>query len=183
MPRIAPIDPAEASGRTKELLDEVHGMFGATPNLFRTAAASPATLESMLRQFQILANGDIDKGLGEQIALAVAEVNGCSYCLSAHTAIGKLYGVDDAELESSRRAVSADPRKQAALEFAQAVTRERGAVSDAGFARVRAAGWSDPELAEILAHVALNTFTNYYAIATEIEIDWPVVRAGEARAA
>jgi uncharacterized peroxidase-related enzyme len=183
MPRIAAIDPAAATGRTKDLLDDVHRTFGATPNLFRTAAASLATLESMLRQFQILGGGAIDKGLGEQIALAVAQANGCSYCLSAHTAIGKLYGVSEEELDSSRAAVSADSRKQAALEFAQAVALKRGAVTDMEFARARAAGWSDSELAEILAHVGLNVFTNYYAIATQMEIDWPVVRVGEAKAA
>lgn len=183
MARIAPIDPAAANGRTKELLDDVERTFGATPNLFRTAAASPATLESMLRQFQILGAGSIDKDLGEQIALAVAEENGCSYCLSAHTAIGKLYGVPDAELDASRWARSSDPKKQAALEFAQKVTHHRGSVSASDFARARSAGWSDSELSEILAHVALNTFTNYYAIATQMEIDWPVVPAGEAKAA
>lgn len=184
MQRIAPVDPATAEGRTKDLLDDVERTFGKTPNLFRTAAVSPTALESMLSQFQILGAGSIDKGLGEQIALAVAQVNGCSYCLSAHTAIGKLYGVADEELDSSRRAVSGDPKKQAALEFAQAVARGHGAISDAEFDRARSAGWSDPELAEIIAHVALSVFTNYYAIATRMEIlDWPVVRADEAKAA
>ncbi len=183
MSRIAPIDPAAASGRTKELLEEVGQTFGSTPNLFRTAAASPTTLEAMLRLFQIVGGGSIDKGLGEQIAIAVAEVNGCSYCLSAHSAIGKLYGVADEELESSRGGVSADPRKEAALEFAQAVALNRGAVSDGDFAKARIAGWSDAELAEILAHVALSVFTNYYAVATRTEIDWPVVRVGVPRAA
>ena len=183
MSRIAPIDPVAASGRTKELLEDVERTFGSTPNLFRTAAASPTTLEAMLQFFQTVGGGSIDKGLGEQIAIAVAEVNGCSYCLSAHTAIGKLYGVDEDELESSRGAVSADTKKQAALELAQTVTLNRGAVSDQDFAKARLAGWSDPELAEILAHVALSVFTNYYAVATQIEIDWPVLRVGEARAA
>ena len=183
MSRITPVDPAAASGRTKELLEEVERTFGSTPNLFRTAAASPTTLEAMLQLFQTVGGGSIDKGLGEQIAIAVAEVNGCSYCLSAHTAIGKLYGVGDEELESARGAVSADPKQQAALEFAQTVTLSRGAVSDADFEKGRLAGWSDPELAEILTHVALNVFTNYYAVAAQIEIDWPVLRVGEARAA
>lgn len=183
MERIAPIDPAAATGRTKELLEDVERTFGSVPNLFRTAAASPATLESMLRQFQILGAGLIDKDFGEQLALAVAQVNGCPYCLSAHTAIGRLFGVPEAELEASRRALSNNPKKQAALEFAQEVTRNRGAVSEADFARLRTAGWSEAEIAEILAHVALNTFTNLYAIATQMEIDWPLVPVDEARAA
>lgn len=183
MPRITPVDPATAGDRTKELLEDVQRTFGATPNLFLTAAASPTTLEAMLRLFQTVGEGSIDRGLGEQIAIAVAEVNGCSYCLSAHTAIGKLYGVGEEELESARGAVSADTKKQAALEFAEAVALNRGAVSDADFAKARTAGWSDQELAEILTHVALNIFTNYYAVATEMEIDWPVLRVGEAKAA
>ena len=183
MSRIPAVDPMTASGRTKELLDEVEQTFGSTPNLFRTAAASPTALESMLRLFQHVGGGSIDKGLGEQIAIAVAEVNGCSYCLSAHTAIGKLYGVVEEELASSRGAVSSDTKKEAALRFAQAVAARRGAVSDEDFARVRNAGWSNADIAEILTHVGLSVFTNYFAVATRMEIDWPVLRVDQARAA
>jgi len=183
MQRIASVDPEAATGRTKDLLDEVERSFGSTPNLFRTAAASDTALEGMLRLFQIVGSGSIDKRLGEQIAIAVAEVNGCSYCLSAHTAIGRLFSVSEEELASARRGLSADPTKRAALEFARAGALERGAVSDEDFARVRAAGWTESEVAELLAHVALSTFTNYFAVATRAEIDWPVLRVGEARAA
>ena len=183
MQRIAAVDPQAATGRTKELLDEVESSFGSIPNLFRTAAASDTALEGMLRLFQVVGSGSIDKGLGEQIAIAVAETNGCSYCLSAHTAIGRLYKVPDGELAAAREGRSADAKAQAALEFAREVSVRRGAVSDDDFARVRAAGWSDGEIAELVAHVALSVFTNYFAVATRADIDWPELRAGVALAA
>ena len=183
MPRIEALDPAIATGRTNELLDDVKTTFGATPNLFLTAAASDAALESMLRSFQAIGAGSLEPGFVEQIALAVSEVNGCSYCLSAHTYIGGLHEVPENELAAACQGHASDPKKEVALRFAQGITRERGAISDAEFARLGLAGWTDREIAEILAAVALTTFTNWFAIATEIEVDFPVVRAGEALAA
>lgn len=175
MPRIAALDPATTSGRQKELLDEVEKMFGSTPNLFRTAASSPAALEAMLRFFQAAGGGSLEPGFVEQIALAVSQVNGCSYCLSAHTHLGKLHKVADEELESSRGGLSSDSKKAAGLAFAQSVARERGAVSDADLAAARAAGWTEGEIVEVVANVALTTYTNLLAITADMEIDLPVV--------
>ena len=179
MARLAPFDPAVADGRRKELLDAVQANFGATPNLFRTAAQSETALAAMLEMFQTINGGTLGPQHVEKIAIAVAEVNGCSYCLSAHTAIGKMHGVPAEELESSRGGVSSDAKTEAALRFAQAVAQERGGVAEDEYAQVREAGWTDGEIAEILANVALNTFTNYFAVASKVEIDFPLVRVGE----
>ena len=119
MSRLAPFDPAVADGRRKELLDAVQASFGATPNLFRTAAQSETALAAMLEMFQTINGGTLGPQLVEKIAIAVAEVNGCSYCLSAHTAIGKMHGVPAEELESSRGGVSSDAKTEAALRFAR----------------------------------------------------------------
>ncbi len=183
MTRLPALDPAAASGRRKELLDDVEATFGATPNLFRTAANSEAALAAMLDMFKAVGSGTLGPQLVEKIAIAVSEVNGCSYCLSAHTAIGRLHGISDEELVSSRGGLSSDAKTEAALRFAEAVTDRRGAVDDEEYERVRAAGWSDAEIAEILANVALNTFTNYFAVASQVEIDFPPVHVGEPAAA
>jgi alkylhydroperoxidase family enzyme len=87
------------------------------------------------------------------------------------------------KLAAARVGRSADPKAQAALQFAREVALRRGQVPDEDFDRVRAAGWTDAEIAELLAHVALSTFTNYFAVATGAEIDSPVVRVGESLAA
>jgi AhpD family alkylhydroperoxidase len=118
--------------------------------------------------------------LREQIALAVGEANGCQYCVSAHTAIGKRLGVAEAELEASREGAAGDPKVEAALGFARALVERRGDVTDADVARVREAGWNDAEVAEIVAHVALNVFTNYFNITAGTEIDFPKIPLGTA---
>ncbi|HRE19990.1 MAG TPA: carboxymuconolactone decarboxylase family protein, partial [Rhabdaerophilum sp.] len=115
------------------------------------------------------------------IALAVAEINGCSYCLSAHTYLGKnLAKLDDAELAANRRGVSNDPQADAAVRFAVKVMNNRGHVSDADLSAVRMAGYSDAQIVEIVLHVALNTLTNYVNEVAKTDIDFPVVEARSA---
>src|SRR5207237_5180313 len=110
------------------------------------------------------------------MALGVAETNGCGYCLSAHTYIAKhVAHLSDQEIEESRRLSSADPKVDAALSFTQAVLDTRGGVSDADVEQVRAAGYSDGEIAEIIAHVALNVLTNYFNKVADTEVDFPRV--------
>ena len=117
--------------------------------------------------------------LHEQIALAVAETNACDYCLSAHTALGRAPDFRADELAASREARAADPKAAAALQFARAVVDRRGDVRDQDLASVRAAGYTDGEIAEIIAHVALNVFTNYFNRAAHTDIDFPLVTAGQ----
>jgi uncharacterized peroxidase-related enzyme len=146
------------------------------PNLFRAVANSPAALEGYLGLNGALAKGALDAKTRERIALAVAEINGCDYCLSAHTYIGKnLAKLDDAEIEANRRGSSHDPRAAAAVRFAAKIVRERGHVSDADLTEIRGAGFDDAQLIEIVAHVALNILTNYVNEVAGTQIDFPVV--------
>jgi uncharacterized peroxidase-related enzyme len=181
MPRLNAVDTDTATGRTKQLLDPVQRALGFVPNLMRTMAVSPAVLEGYLGLSGALAGGALAPRVREQIALAVGEANGCQYCVSAHTAIGTRLGVPPAELEASRDAASSDPKVEAALVFARTLVEQRGDISDADVSRVREAGWSDPEVAEIVAHVALNVFTNYFNLTAGTEIDFPRVPLGAAR--
>jgi AhpD family alkylhydroperoxidase len=126
-----------------------------------------------------LRRGRLPVGLQEQIALAVAETNSCDYCLSAHTALGRGAGLSNDELAASREARATDRKAAAALQFARVVVDRRGDVRDLDLAAVRAAGYSDGEIAEIIAHVALNVFTNYFNRAAQTDIDFPLVTAGQ----
>jgi AhpD family alkylhydroperoxidase len=119
----------------------------------------------------------------ERLALAVGEANGCNYCLSAHSLLGKGAGLSDAEIAAARDGSSADLRIGEGLRFARAVVDERGAVADADLARVRAAGYSDGEIGEIVANVALNIFTNYFNQVAATAIDFPIVKAKVGQAA
>lgn len=179
LPIPASIDTAPSAAQP--LLEAVKKQLGSVPNLFRLVANSPAALEGYLGLNAALAKGALDSRTRERIALAVAEINGCSYCLSAHTYLGKnLAKLDDAELAANRRGMSNDPQADAAVRFAVKVTNNRGHVTDADLSAVRMAGYSDAQIIEIVLHVSLNTLTNYVNEVAKTEIDFPVVQARSA---
>ena len=175
----ASIDAAPAASRP--LLEGVRKMLGSVPNLFRITANSPAALEGYLHLNGALAKGSLTPQTRERIALAVAQINGCDYCLSAHAYLGKnLAKLDEAEIAANRAGGSSDPTADAAVRFAAKLVRERGQLSDTDVSAVRTAGYSDAEIVEIIAHVALNTLTNYLNEAFDTPIDFPVVSANAA---
>lgn len=175
MPRLNAVDPKDATGKAKELLDGVKAKIGMVPNLIRTFANSPAALEGYLNFSSALGGGSINARLREQIALTVADANSCEYCLSAHTAIGKMVGLNENELVASRRATATDARTDAALKFAHQIVVKRGEVLDSDVHAVRAAGYNDGEIVEIVANVALNVFTNYFNHVAQTVVDFPKV--------
>jgi uncharacterized peroxidase-related enzyme len=177
MSRIAiPASIEEAPEASQGMLHAVKKQLGVAPNLFRMVATSPAALEGYLGLSSALGKGTIPAALGERIALAVAEVNGCSYCLSAHTYLGKnLAKLDDAEMTANRSGSSNDPKSAAAVHFAATVAKSRGHVTDGDLSAVREAGYTDKQIVEIVQHVALNTWTNYINEVAKTDIDFPVV--------
>lgn len=175
MARVAVIDPATATGEVRQLLETVQASLGMVPNFIRVLANSPAALRAFLGLHGIAGAGSLEPQTRERIALAVAEQNGCAYCVSAHTAIGRKVGLNSQEMLANRLGRSADTRAEAALTFARALVEHTGEVDAAALDAVRAAGHSDVEIVEIIAHVAMNIFTNLLGKATQIEIDFPRV--------
>jgi uncharacterized peroxidase-related enzyme len=182
MTRVAiPASIAEAPEASRPLLEAVARQLGSAPNMFRAVALSPQALEGHLGLFGALGKGTLPAATRERIALAVAELNGCGYCLSAHSYLGRtLARLDEAEIAANRRGASNDPKADAAVRFAAEVVRARGHVTDAQFDAVRQAGYTDAQVIEIVAHVALNTWTNYFNEVFRTEIDLPVVVPGKA---
>ena len=178
MSRIKPVLQTTHDG-VRRSFDVIEKQLGVVPNMMRTMAQSPRALEGYLALSGALSRGVLPTMLQEQIALAVAEANACNYCLSAHTALGRRAGLSDGELAASRDGRAADAKATAALQFALAVVKHRGGVSDEELAHVRAAGFSDGEIAEIIAHVAVNVLTNYFNRAADTEIDFPKVAAAQ----
>ncbi len=174
--RITPIDPAHADGKVRTMLDAVQKKLGITPNMMKTMAHAPAVLEGYLGFNGALASGKLRPSVREQIALEVAQANGCDYCLSAHTLLGKLAGLSPDAIASARRGEASDPGAAAALRFSRRVLEARGAVSDADIEEARRSGLGDAEIAEVVAHVALNVLTNFFNNVARTEIDFPVVR-------
>ena len=180
MARVNLVDPASANAAVKAALDQIQGAFGAVPNMFKAVANSPAALRSMWGAFGALGGGTIDPKLGEQIAVAVADRNGCGYCLAAHTMLGRKAGASAVEMEQAQTGRSADPKTAAALAFAIKVTENRAAVTATDMQALRAAGFDDEAIVEILAHVALNLFTNYVNVALDVPMDFPSVKFSRA---
>ena len=177
MSRIPPVDRNTTNDSVRRNFEAVQKQLGTVPNMMRTMAQSPAVLEAYLGFGASLRRGRLPVLLQEQIALTIAESNSCDYCLSAHTALGRGAGLSDEQLAASREARAADPKTADALHFARAIVERRGDVRDQDLASVRAAGYNDGEIAEIIAHVALNVFTNYFNRAARTEIDFPLVAA------
>lgn len=175
MSRIAQINPESATGRAKELLDAVKGKLGLVPNMTRAMANSPAVLDGYLSLSGALAKGRLSAKQREQISLTVGQINGCDYCLAAHSTIGKMVGLTAEQIVDSRRGTAVDPKAEALVKFARRVVDERGRVSDLDLANARAAGLDDAALAEVVANVALNLFTNYFNHVAETDIDFPRV--------
>jgi uncharacterized peroxidase-related enzyme len=179
IPTPATIDAAPAAARP--LLEAVKQQLGVVPNLFRLVANSPAALEGYLGLSGALSKGALPAPTRERIALAVAEINGCNYCLSAHTYLGRnLAKLDDGEMTANRNGASNDSKADAAVRFAAKVARERGHVSESDFRAVKSAGYDDAQVIEIVLHVALNTWTNYINVVAQTDIDFPVVTARKA---
>jgi uncharacterized peroxidase-related enzyme len=176
MNRVQLVTAAIATGDSKAILEQIHGAFGTVPAMFQAVANSSAALKSMWGGFGALAGGKLSAQLKEQLAVAIADRNDCEYCLAAHTALGRKAGVSAQEIIDAQAGRSADPQTAAALSFALKIVERRAQLNDEDFAALRRAGFDDETIVEILAHVALNLFTNYLNVALRVPVDFPAVK-------
>lgn len=179
MNRIHQTEPTAATGKTQELFTAVQGNLGFVPNLMRVLGNSPAAIEGYLGFSATLAGGLLPAKLREQIALTVAEINGCGYCLSAHTLLGGKAGLSQDEILAARRSSATDGKSDAALKFARNVTLQRGDIADVDLQAVRRAGLNDAEIVEVVQNVVLNILTNYTNNVARTVIDFPEVKPGD----
>ncbi|HEX6297318.1 MAG TPA: peroxidase-related enzyme [Burkholderiales bacterium] len=175
MSRIDVVDPQTATGEVKKLLEGVQQQLGIVPNFIRALANSPTALSAFLGLYGPLGGAAVDKATQERIALVVSQENGSQYCVSAHTAIGRGTGLSNEEMLLNRHGDSSNAKAAAAVAFAKALNEHRGEVTTGEFQAVRAAGFSDGEIVEIITLVALNVFTNLLGKSTLINIDFPEV--------
>lgn len=173
MTRIPPVTREHASERSQQLLNVVQKKLGTTPNMMTTMAHSPATLDAYLKFSDALGHGDLPAKTRESIALTVSQANSCQYCLSAHTAIGKMVGLTADDIRLARSAHAEEPKTDAILKLSSRIVETRGLLDDADIATAREAGVTDSELTEIVGNVALNLLTNYFNHVSEAEVDFP----------
>ncbi len=173
MSRIHQISPENATGPAADLFVAIKGKLGMVPNMMRAVANSPAALGAYLQFSGSLAGGSLSNQQRELIALAVGQANQCDYCLAAHSALGKMAGLSPDQIRDARRGSAVDSNSDALLRFAGKLVQERGHVSDADLQELRDHGFTDGDITEVVANVALNIFTNYFNHVADTDIDFP----------
>lgn len=171
MPRLQVVQPPTATGRAKEIFDGP--LKGKHLNIFKGMANSPAALQAYLSFSGALAEGTLTAAEREVIALATGQSNDCAYCVSAHTALGKMAGLSEAQTVEARRGRMNDAKLSALATFVRTLNEKRGHISDAELQAVRAAGYDDGQIAEAIAGYALNIYTNYFNHVNGTDVDFP----------
>lgn len=175
MTRVEIADKTTQDPEQIEARSVLKNAWGTVPNLGEVLALSLPLTRAVLDFDHHLGKGAFTGAVAEQLAIAVANENRCAYCLAAHSAGARAYGVSTEDVAAARTGRASDPKVQAALTFAQTVVRERGHVSDDDLAAVRGAGWSDGEVVELVGHAITTTLTNYLHHVSDVPVDFPAV--------
>ncbi|MFY0576303.1 carboxymuconolactone decarboxylase family protein [Cystobacter fuscus] len=163
-----------APAATQPLLSALQRKLGRVPNLYATIGHSPGALRSMLAWEEALSQGStLSRREREQLNLHVSELNGCGYCISAHSAIGKSLGLSAQDIDAARVGAGANARENALLALARRVVRTGGHGAGGELIRAREAGLTDAEVVDVIAVVTLRSFTNAVAVVAQTDLDWP----------
>ncbi|MCX5211178.1 carboxymuconolactone decarboxylase family protein [Kitasatospora sp. NBC_00240] len=177
MSRMPQLTTDTATGEQRELIEDTRKQLGRVPNLYAAMANGPAALRGYLALRDALVGGSFDTRRREQLALFIAQRNGCTYCVSAHSMRGGKVGMTSDELLLTRQGADADPHMNQVLRITGEIMATGGRVTDEAVAEARRAGVTDAELTEIVAHIALNVLSNYFNHLAEPDLDFPLVDA------
>lgn len=176
MPRIQPLTDDQADGQAAELFSAIKEKVGKVPNFHRTLGQAPSVLAALLQLGETLDGGSLSAPIKEQIALRVANRNGCDYCEAAHSAIGQMVGLTDDQITDARQGHANQDHAQAVLQLVDAILEREGFVTDDQLDIAREAGLSDAEILEVTAQVIKNFFTNFVNHIAETQIDFPAIK-------
>lgn len=177
MSRISVPNVESATGATAEIYGQIKKAIGSIPNTFAAIGAhGPDALKAIMLADSVLAAGSLSKRDQETIKLVISGVAGCDYCVAAHSLLGKLAGLKPEELKKVRdRLPTGDDKRDALIRFVRKLATSSGTVSDADFAAIKAAGYSDAQLVDISLAFATTVFTNVFNRINDTEIDFPAV--------
>lgn len=175
MARINVVTHETATIEQKALFDAIQGQLGIVPNFLKVFANSPAALKAFLGLHGIANAGSLDALTRERIALTLAQQNACEYCLSAHEAIGRKAGLDNAEIAANRLGSSQDAKAAVAVKFARSLVEHMGEVTSGELTEMRNAGYSESDIVEVITHVGMNVLTNMLGKASRVDVDFPKV--------
>jgi uncharacterized peroxidase-related enzyme len=175
MTRTTALQPEQVPAESKPTLDAFTKNIGFTPNMMATFAQSPIAFNAWANLLGSLSKA-LDVKTRDSIGLAVSEVNGCNYCLTVHSFTAEHMAklpADDIIL--ARKGHATDPKRDAAVQLARKVIQARGQVVDADLQIVRDAGYTDANIMEIVALVAMYSLTNFINNVFDPEKDFPAV--------
>ena len=175
MSRLNVVTPEQATGQTKELYDAIKRTVGGVPNIYQGVGNSAAALEGVLQVGAVLGKGQLSAAEIEAVKLVVSEAYGCTYCLAAHTMLGKKAGLTDEQAISIRRGTPQQPKLGALVKFVNATIQPKARVSDEDLRAVKAAGYNDAQITEALLTVAQTVFTNLFNRVHQTPLDFPAV--------
>ncbi|GAA3423612.1 carboxymuconolactone decarboxylase family protein [Streptosporangium sandarakinum] len=171
MRRLQALDPSEAPDKSREILSDIVARRGGVGDMVATMAHSPALLQGYLDFSRAIKRVKIPRPLSEKVSLAVQEWIGCAMCLSAHTKAARAAGLSEVDIELARQGTSTDAREAALIAVAVRVLAEPSSLSDEDVAELRAHGWSDRVIAEIVGLVSLNLLTGAFNLLIGLEPD------------
>jgi uncharacterized peroxidase-related enzyme len=178
MSRIAIPAIESATGATADLYAQIKKANGKLPNLYATLGhLAPASLSAYLGAEAVLARASLTRQDLETIKLLVSELSGCDYCLAAHTMLAKMAGFAPETLHQIRAGeATGDARRDALVRFVRVIQQTSGTLPAAEVDAIRAAGYTDAQLADIAFAYALITFTNTFNRINDTDVDFPPVK-------
>ena len=166
----------QAPEGAKATFDGLRGKLGFVPNLYATFAHSPQALNGSIAFGSALSQGELNGREIETVYLAASEANQCEYCISAHTTVGKLQGLEEEETIAVRTASSTDARLNALAALTLEIVSTNGHPAPSLLDQFFAVGYSKAALVEVIGFVALNTFNNYVQHVAQVPTDWPAAQ-------
>jgi uncharacterized peroxidase-related enzyme len=173
MARIEPIEREQSTGKARELLEELATRGGEPGAMVRAMANAPALLRGYLDLNRAMKRMHLDRRITERISLAVHEWLGCEYCIAAHTRAARELGLDDTDIELARHGTAIDPKVAAMVAFGQQVLAAPAEVTDEQIDELRALGYTDEQVAEVVGLVSLQLLTGAFNLVAGIHPSTP----------
>lgn len=173
MSRLTVVKPDQATGQTKELYDAIKRAVGGVPNIYQGVGNSAVALEGLLHIGAVLGKSQLTAAEIEAVKLVVSEAYACTYCLAAHTLLGKKAGLTEEQTISVRRGALQQPKLGALIKFVNTALQPTGRISDEDLRAVKAAGYNDAQITEALLAIAQTVFTNLFNRVHQTALDFP----------
>ena len=156
------------------IFDDLNSKLNMVPNLYATTANSDVALKAILEYGNTLGGGALSAKDAEVVALTVSQLNGCNYCLAAHTAISKMNGISEEDTVAIRKSTfDGDAKLSALATLTKDLAENRGNASEANVQAFFDAGYSKGALVEVIGLISVNTFTNFLNNFAGTDVDFP----------